>query len=151
MTSADAERFVKNWNRIHGDTSRVLRAAPDSLLEWRPKDGMFTMRELVGHIPQAELVLARSALAGSTQKIRFDFSDKSANEIADLFDRQHDELSAEVINLTTEQCNEEVEFHGRHLRRIALLWFITEHEIHHRGQLFTYYRLADVEAPNLHE
>ena len=150
MSSPEAERFVRNWNRIHNDTSRVLRAAPDEKLDWRPKDDMFTMRELIGHIPQAELVLVRSALAGSTQKLPFDFS-RSAEEIAGAFDSQHDELSREVSGLTAEQWSEEVEFHGRKLRRGVLLSFVTEHEIHHRGQLYTYYRLAGVEPPNLHE
>jgi len=27
---------------------------------------------------------------------------------------------------------------------------MTEHEIHHRGQLYTYYRLAGVEPPKLY-
>ncbi|MEK6286267.1 MAG: DinB family protein [Acidobacteriota bacterium] len=151
MSSSDTERFVSNWNRIHKETSRVLRAAPDDKLEWRPKENMFTLRELIGHIPQAELVLARSALAGSTQKPPFDFSNRSGSEIAGMFDSQHDELVSEVSKLTAEQLKEEVEFHGRTLRRGVLLWFLTEHEIHHRGQLFTYYRLADIEPPNLHE
>ena len=151
MSSPDSERFVSNWNRIHKETSRVLRAAPDEKLEWRPKEGMFTLRELVGHIPQAEMVLVRSALAGSTQKIPFDFSSLSANEIASMFDSQHEDLVSEVSKLTGEQLKEEVEFHGHNLRRGVLLWFVTEHEIHHRGQLFTYYRLADIEPPNLHE
>ena len=150
MSSPDPERFVSNWNRIHRDTSRVLRAAPDDKLDWRPKEDMFTMRELIGHIPQAEAGLVRSALAGSTQKVPFDFS-RSAAEIADAFDSQHDELVAEVSKLTPEQLKEEVEFHGRTLRRGVLLWFVTEHEIHHRGQLFTYYHLAGIEPPNLHE
>ena len=150
MSSPDPERFVSNWNRIHRDTSRVLRAAPDDKLDWRPKEDMFTMRELIGHIPQAEAGLVRSALAGSTQKVAFDFS-RSAAEIADAFDSQHDELAAEVSKLTPEQLKEEIEFHGRKLRRGVLLWFVTEHEIHHRGQLFTYYRLAGIEPPNLHE
>ena len=150
MSSPDPERFVSNWNRIHRDTSRVLRAAPDDKLDWRPKEDMFTMRELIGHIPQAEAGLVRSALAGSTQKVPFDFS-RSAAEIADAFDSQHDELAAEVSKLTPEQLKEEIEFHGRKLRRGVLLWFVTEHEIHHRGQLFTYYRLAGIEPPNLHE
>jgi len=150
MSNPDIERFVSNWNRIHKDTSRVLRAAPDDKLDWRPKDDMFTMRELIGHIPQAEAVLARSALDGSTQKVPFDIS-RSAGEIATQFDSQHQELVGEVSKLTAEQWKEEVEFHGRRLRRGVLLWFITEHEIHHRGQLYTYYRLAGVEAPNLHE
>lgn len=151
MSSPDTERFVRNWNRIHKETSRVLRAAPDDKLEWKPKENMFTLRELIGHIPQAELVLARSALAGSTQKVPFDFSNRNSSEIAGMFDSQHDELVSEVSKLTAEQLKEEVEFHGRTLRRGVLLWFLTEHEIHHRGQLFTYYRLAEIEPPNLHE
>jgi uncharacterized damage-inducible protein DinB len=151
MSSPDGERFVSNWNRIHKETSRVLRAAPDEKLEWRPKEGMFSLRELISHIPQAEVVLVRSALAGSTQKIPFDYSSLSANQIAGMFDTQHEELVGEVTKLTGEQLKEEVEFHGHNLRRGVLLWFATEHEIHHRGQLFTYYRLADIEAPNLHE
>jgi uncharacterized damage-inducible protein DinB len=150
MSSPDTQRFIGNWNRIHKDTSRVLRAAPDDKLDWRPKEDMFTMRELVGHIPQAELVLVRSALAGSTQKIPFDFS-RSAEEIAGAFDTQHEELAREVSNLTHEQWREEVEFHGRRMRRGVLLSFVTEHEIHHRGQLYIYYRLAGIEPPNLHD
>lgn len=150
MSGTDAGRFVSNWNRIHKDTSRVLKAATDDKLDWRPKEGMFTMRELIGHIPQAEAVLVRSALAGSEQKIPFDFS-RSAADIASAFDSQHEELASEVAKLTEEQWREEVEFHGKRLRRGVLLWFVTEHEIHHRGQLYTYYRLAGIEPPNLHE
>lgn len=150
MSNPDTQRFVSNWNRIHKDTSRVLRAAPDDKLDWRPKEGMFTMRELISHIPQAELVLVRSALAGSDQKVPFD-SSRSAEEMASAFDSQHEELAAEVSELTAEQWREEVEFHGRRLRRGVLLSFVTEHEIHHRGQLYTYYRLAGIDAPNLHE
>jgi uncharacterized damage-inducible protein DinB len=150
MSSPDSERFVSNWNRIHRDTSRVLKAAPDDKLDWRPREDMFTMRELIGHIPQAEVVLVRSALAGSDQKVPFDFS-RTAAEIASAFDAQHEELVSEVSKLTAEQWKEEVEFHGRRLRRGVLLWFVTEHEIHHRGQLYTYYRLAGIEPPNLHE
>jgi len=150
MSSPDSERFVSNLNRIHRDTSRVLRAAPDDKLDWRPKEDMFTMRELIGHIPQAEVVLVRSALAGSDQKVPFDVS-RTATDMASAFDTQHDELVSEVSKLTAEQWREEVEFHGRRLRRGVLLWFMTEHEIHHRGQLYTYYRLAGIEPPNLHE
>lgn len=150
MSSSDSERFVSNWNRIHKDTSRVLRAAPDDKLDWRPREDMFTMRELIGHIPQAEVVLVRSALAGFDQKVPFDIS-RTAGEIASAFDAQHDELVSEVSKLTAEQWKEDVEFHGRRLRRGVLLWFVTEHEIHHRGQLYTYYRLAGIEPPNLHE
>jgi uncharacterized damage-inducible protein DinB len=151
MSSPSNDRFLTNWNRIHKETSLLLRAAPDEKLEWRPKEGMFSMRELISHILQAEVVLVRSAIAGSAQKIPLDYSTLSANQIAGVFDSQHNELVSEVTKLTAEQLREGVEFHGHNLSRGALLWFATEHEIHHRGQLFTYYRLADIEPPNIHE
>jgi uncharacterized damage-inducible protein DinB len=151
MSCPETERFVRNWNRIHKDTSRALRTAPDEHLNWRPKEGMFTLGELLRHMPEAESALVRSAIAGSTQKAGLDLTDKSVTQIATAFENEHEELAREVANLTLEQLSEEVEFHGQKMRRKVLLSAMTEHEIHHRGQLFTYYRLLGVEPPNLHE
>jgi uncharacterized damage-inducible protein DinB len=149
--NSEVDRFIRNWNRIHKETSRIIRSAPDDKLDWRPGDDMFTLRELIGHLPEAELGLVRAALQDQTRQIGFDTSNKVAGEIADLFDRQHDGLAAEVSQLTETQLGEEVEFHGRQVRRAVLLKGMTEHEIHHRGQLFVYYRLAGVEPSKAHE
>ncbi|HJQ71724.1 MAG TPA: DinB family protein [Blastocatellia bacterium] len=150
MSCPETEHFIKNWNRIHKQTSIALAAAPDDQLDWQPKEGMFTMRQLLGHIPEAELFLVRTAMAGATHHVDLDVSGKSVKQILDLFETQHNDLVEEVSKLTLDQLNEEVEFYGRNMRRIVLLWGMTEHEIHHRGQLFTYYRLAGVEPPNIY-
>jgi|SRR5215216_3509417 uncharacterized damage-inducible protein DinB len=150
MSCPETEHFVNNWNRIHKQTARMLKSASDEQLDFQPKEGMYSMRQLISHIPEAELGLVRTALAGSTQKVKFDAAGKSLGEIVAAFDAQHDELLQEVSKLTLDQLNEEVEFYGRKMRRIVLLWGMTEHEIHHRGQLFTYYRLAGIEPPNLY-
>jgi uncharacterized damage-inducible protein DinB len=151
MSCAETERYVRNWNRIHKQTSRALRAAPGGHLEWRPGPGMFTLRELISHIPDAEFALVRSALAGSTKTERLTLADQSVAQIADAFDSQHEQLVVEVSMLTLDGLNEEVEFHGKKMRRKVLLSALTEHEIHHRGQLFTYYRLLGIEPPNLYD
>ena len=150
MSCPETERYVRNWNRIHKQTSRALRAAPDGHLEWRPGPGMFTLRELISHIPEAEFALVLSALAGSTKTDRIDLADQSVAQIADAFDSQHERLVEEVSRLTLDQLNEEVEFHGKKMRRKVLLSGLTEHESHHRGQIFTYYRLLGIEPPNLY-
>lgn len=150
MSCPETDSFVRKWNRIHKETSRVLRAAPDDQLDWRPKEGMFTLGELLRHIPEAELTLASSAIAGFTQTTRHHPPHKSVAQIADSFDAEHAQLVLEVSKLTLEQLSEEVEFHGQKMRRKVLLSGMTEHEIHHRGQLFTYYRLLGIEPPNLH-
>lgn len=151
MSCPETERFVKNWNRIHKQTSRVLRAASQQRLQWQPNERLRTLGDLINHFPQAELFIVRTALAGSTQKTQLDLSNHTVDEIVGLFDSQHEQLVEEVSKLTREQLDEEVEFYGRKMRRIILLWGMTEHEIHHRGQLFTYYRLAGVEPPDLRD
>ena len=149
MSCPETEHFVSNWNRIHKQTARALEAAPDDKLDWRPKEGMFTLRELVRHMPEAEHLIVRSALAGSMQKPELDLSQSSISEIVQAFNTNHDKLAEEVAKLTFDQLNEEIEAFGRKMRRVVLLWGMTEHEIHHRGQLFTYYRLAEIDAPKI--
>jgi uncharacterized damage-inducible protein DinB len=150
MSCPETEHFVSNWNRIHKQTSRALKAATDDKLDWRPGEGMFTLRELIRHIPESENAIARSALAGSMQKSQVDLSNSSVDEIVGAFDREHEQLVAEVSKFTFDQLNEEIEAFGRKMRRVVLLWAMTEHEIHHRGQLYTYFRLAGIEPPNLY-
>ncbi|HVG18089.1 MAG TPA: DinB family protein [Blastocatellia bacterium] len=150
MSCPETEHFVRNWNRIHKQTSLALRAATDDKLDWRPKEGMFTLRELIRHIPEAENAIARSALAGSMQKSQVDLSNSGVDEIAGAFDSEHERLAAEVSKFTLDELNEEVEAFGKKMRRIVLLRAMTEHEIHHRGQLYTYYRLAGIKPPDLY-
>jgi len=150
MSCPETEHFVSNWNRIHKQTARALAAAPEDQLDWRPREGMFTLRELVRHIPEAESGIVRTALAGTMQKGDLDLSSASVEEIVRAYNESHERLAAEVSTLTLDQLNEEIEAFGRKMRRVVLLWAMTEHEIHHRGQYYTYLRLAGVEPPPLY-
>ena len=81
MSCPETEHFVKNWNRIHKQTARALAAAPADQLDWRPREGMFTLRELVRHIPEAESAIVHTVLAGTMQKGDLDLSSASVEEI----------------------------------------------------------------------
>ena len=89
MSCPETEHFVKNWNRIHKQTSIALTAAPDEQLDWQPKEGMFTMRQLLGHLPESELFLVRTAMTGSTQHVDLDISNKSVKEIIICWMHRH--------------------------------------------------------------
>ncbi|MEW6212987.1 MAG: DinB family protein [Acidobacteriota bacterium] len=150
MSCPETESLVRDWNRIHKQTSRALAAAPDDKLDWKPGEKMFTLRELLTHIPEAEAAIARSALAGAMQKVKLDLASAAVADIVSAFDSQHSELVEEVSKLTLDQLNEKIHVFGREMRRIVLLRGMIEHEIHHRGQLFTYLRLAGIEPPALY-
>ena len=86
------------------------------------------------------------------RSIRLDALAQSASveAVVRAYDESHARLAAEVGKLTLEQLNEDIEAFGRKMHRVVLLWGMTEHEIHHRGQLYTYYRLAGIEPPPLY-
>jgi len=149
MSCPETEHFVSNWNRIHKQTSRALEAATDDKLDWQPKEGMFTLHELLCHMPEAEHFIVSLVLDGLIEEREFDLSESSVSEIVQSFNANHDQLAEEVSKLTLDQLNEEIEAFGRKMRRVVLLWGMTEHEIHHRGQLMTYYRLAGIEPPKI--
>ena len=151
MSYSETERFIRNWNRIHKETAQVLAVAPDDKLDWRPADGLFTLRELMRHMPETESDVVRTVLAGTMQKGELDLSTAGVEEMVRAYQASHERLAAEVANLTLEQLNEEIEAYGRRMRRRVLLQSMLEHEIHHRGQLYTYYRLAGIKPPKLYE
>jgi uncharacterized damage-inducible protein DinB len=68
-----------------------------------------------------------------------------------MFDKSHEEAVAKVRALTPEQLAEEITPFGPayKMSRMALLSMTHEHEIHHRGQLYTYLRIAGCEVPPL--
>ena len=81
MSCPETEHFVSNWNRIHKQTARALAAAPDDKLDWRPAEGMFTLRELLRHIPEAESAIIHTVLAGTMQKGDLELSAASVDEM----------------------------------------------------------------------
>ena len=150
MGCPEIEAFVRHWGYIHKQTARALRAVPADRMDYKPKEDMMSLGALTIHIPQAALLFARTALAGTTQKIDLDLSNSTPEEIASAYEANFKQLAGEVWELTREQLDEEVQFFDYKLRRIELLQELVNHEIHHRGQLYTYLHLVDVKPPALH-
>jgi uncharacterized damage-inducible protein DinB len=89
-------------------------------------------------------------VTGQAQPIGEDLKALDAPGLIEAFDRSHQQLVEQVAALTPEQLTETVNFFGREVPRKTLLWGITEHEIHHRGQLFVYLRLLGIEPPSVY-
>jgi uncharacterized damage-inducible protein DinB len=148
--SANLEQYIKSWNRIHQQSKTIMAVAPEDKYDWKPCDSAMTLGQLMNHLWLAEAGLIEAALKGSFPK---EFPDPILNT-ADLlaaFDRSHEEAVAKVAALTPEQLAEEVTPFGpgTTMSRMAILHLTHEHEIHHRGQLYTYLRVAGCEVPPL--
>ncbi len=144
------DSYIKSWNRIHEQSKKIMAVAPDGKYDWKPCDSAMSLGELMNHLWLAEAGLIQAVLSGaypseSPAKIT------STGDLLAAFDKSHKEAVAKVSSLTPEQLSEEIAPFGpdAKMSRMALLHLTHEHEIHHRGQLYTYLRIAGCEVPPL--
>lgn len=147
---AHLDSYIKSWNRIHEQSKNVMAVAPDDKYDWKPCDSAMSLGELINHLWMAEAGLVQAVMEG----VYPSESPAQINSTKDLlaaFGKSHEEAVAKVRTLTPEQLTEEIEPFGpgHKMSRMALLHLTHEHEIHHRGQLYTYLRIAGCEVPPL--
>lgn len=146
---ANPDNFIKNWRRIHKQTRKILVLTPNDKYDWKPAETSMPLGELANHFPVAEWGLVEAVFTGKFPADRPE-PHKSTDELVAAFDKTHDELVAKVRAMTPEQLEEEVTFGpDMKMTRMALLNIMTEHEIHHRGQLYVYLRILGCELPSL--
>jgi uncharacterized damage-inducible protein DinB len=150
--AAHLEPFIKNWNRTHKQSVRLLRVAPDDKFGWRTCETAMTLGELMNHLWLAERALVEAALTGEIPEQKPE-PKTNTEELIAAFDQSHAELVARLAALTPQQLSEEITpFGGKYgtMTRDSLLQAMREHEIHHRGQLYVYLRMLGADVPPLH-
>lgn len=148
--SSHLDALLKNWKRIHKQTAKIMAVAPNDKYDWKPCDSAMPLGELMNHFWIAEWGLIEAVMNGTFPKEMPEPINDAAALIA-AFDKTHEEAVAKVAALTPEQLAEEVAPFDpeQKMTRLALVEITQEHEIHHRGQLFTYLRVAGCEVPSL--
>ncbi len=147
---ANLDSFINNWRRIHKQTTKLIAVAPNDKYDWKPCDSGMTLGELINHLWFTEAGLVAAAKTGVFPKE----APPQINDTAELiaaYDKTHEESVATVAAMTPEELGEQLTPFGpdKPMSRMALLHVMHEHEIHHRGQLYTYLRIAGVEVPPL--
>jgi uncharacterized damage-inducible protein DinB len=142
--------FIQNWRRIHRQTVKLMQVAPDDKYDWKTCESAMTLGGLMNHFPQAEAGLAH-AIAHDKMPSERPAPINNTAELIAAFDASHEAAVALVSTLGPERLSETITpFHpSRPMTREQLLYGMLEHEIHHRGQLYTYLRMLGAEVPPL--
>lgn len=133
-------------------TSELLRGVPESLAGHRYAPGKWSIRQLVGHLIDAERIFAVRALRFSrndpTALPGFDQDDYMAGASFDDFPLAEliPELEAvrrstvlQLRHITAEAWDRRGVASGAEVSVRALAWIIAGHELHHRGILRSRY------------
>ena len=149
----DLDEFLHHVARLRERTRRVAACVPADQVEWSYKPGAFTLGDLVRHIAVTE----RYIWAETVHNRPVAYT-SHGRELADgrdavlaLFDRLHQESLARFRALTPEMLERKCATPaGTPLTTWKWLRMMPEHEIHHRGQLYTMLGMLDVPTPPIY-
>ncbi len=150
------------FNVVHVVTLRAIAAFSDGELDFRPRAGMRTPRELVFHIYSQEKILAEAA-----QRRRFTAEMANAsnpeerppalsglrtvNDVLSYAKACHDAAEDIFRAMSEEDVASEVESPFGVYGAWQYFQFAYDEHWHHRGQLYTYLRLLGKQPPPLYD
>ena len=147
----ELEDFSEHLIRFRAVTLQALESSGPEDLSWRPGPDHYSLGQLFLHIAQAEDFHIRGQFQGDwdTELIRFPDPLPTKAEIL----RYHEEVRERTLEaldgLTPNELDRPVEL-GPDQPDLTLrswLWFVLEHEIHHKGQIATYLRQMGKTSP----
>ena len=151
------------FEMVHGVTFKAIGLLADQDLDFRPKENMRSVRELLFHIYAVEKFLAQAVQSGElTESATHEYEPEdevgaaAAAEISTVGDMQHfattcHEAAADALSGITEtELARNVKSPYGEFTGAQFLTFINDEHWHHRGQLFTYFRLLDKKPPDLY-
>ncbi|HEX8474963.1 MAG TPA: DinB family protein [Pyrinomonadaceae bacterium] len=145
--------FLDYFEKIRGRTMRVARCIPPDKLEWTYKAGKFTLGDLLRHLAAAERFMFAenvqckpsrypghgTELADGYAEV-FEYVERMHGESMEIFSRLGDDhLQLKCTNPG-----------GQPITVWKWLRAMTEHEIHHRGQIYLYLAMLDIHTPPLY-
>lgn len=145
--------FVKYFGNVRERTMRVARCIPPDKIDWSHAPSKFTLGDLLRHIAVTERYMFAENIQGKASRYTTHGREFAASleEILTLMECLHAEsmdifLKLSDSDLQSKCCTPG----GAEIVRWKWLRSMTEHEIHHRGQLYLYLGTLGVPTPPLY-
>lgn len=151
MEIRDLSVFLDYFAKIHHRTMRVVRCIPPDKVDWSFRPEKFTVGDLARHIATANRYIFADTLQGKPSRYS-----GCGRELAPTYDEiiaLSEALYAESLSIISNlpdlnaKCTSP---DGASITVWKWLRSMTEHEIHHRGQIYTYLALLEVPTPPLY-
>jgi uncharacterized damage-inducible protein DinB len=157
-TPTPRQQFLDVYEREHATTMKVLRAYPPDQAELRPHPKLKTARELAW-----VFVLERglgtigltNALASGQMGGALPPAPERWEEVLSAIEAAHVEFRNVLDTYSDEQLQEPIKFFGGpgtlvDMSRLSFAWLLLHDQIHHRGQMSIYLRIAGGRVPSIY-
>jgi len=145
--------FLDYFEKVRSRTMRLVACIPPGELEWRCKEGKFTLGDLVRHIAAVERNVFAESVAGGRNRYAGcgrDLAD-GYDQVVEFMNRMHSESMGIFSHLSDQDLLRKcASVDGASITVWKFLRSMTEHEIHHRGELYAYLGILGVSVPPLY-
>ncbi|HEY0547795.1 MAG TPA: DinB family protein [Pyrinomonadaceae bacterium] len=147
------EPFLDYYEKIRARTLRVIGFIPPDKIDWTYREGKFTFGDLLRHLGAIERYmfaenaqLKPSRYPGHGKELADGYT-----EALNFMNRMHAESMEIFRKLSDEDLQRKcLTPNGTPITVWKWLRAMTEHEIHHRGQIYLYLSVIGIETPPLY-
>ena len=159
MSAHAKQAFLETYDNEHATTMRLLRAYPEDKLDLKPSEKMKNARDLA-FIFVLECGLGMKVWndefgkKAPTQGATLTAPEKWSDLLAAV-EKASADFRALIANASEEELQQEVHFFVGPKKmgtftRMNFAWFLLHDQIHHRGQLSVYARIAGAKLPSIY-
>jgi uncharacterized damage-inducible protein DinB len=150
MEMRTVQPFLQYFGNVRERTLRVARCIPPDKIDWAYASGKFTLGDLLRHLAVAERYMWAENVQGHPSRYTThgkELADGLENVLAFM-----DRLHGESMEIFGKLCDEDLQRKcktpgGADITVWKWLRAMTEHEIHHRGQIYMYLSMLGVATP----
>lgn len=139
--------YKVKWQNATAYTLEFARSMPEDYYSFSATSEEMTFGEQLKHIAGNMIWLSSSYLKGSKDHVDPSACGDSKKEIISMLEKSFAYAGTTVDNLSEKELSENVDFIAGTMSRRRILFLMTDHVTHHRGQLVVYLRLKHVEPP----
>ncbi|HYL36628.1 MAG TPA: DinB family protein [Bryobacteraceae bacterium] len=158
MTSDQAEFllnaiYLPEVQNERNATRRVIQAIPADKCDWKPDSKSKSALDLAWHLASSECFFLNGVATGAFDPGSGERPDaiKTPADILKWYDENAPKATAAIASLKGDALTRVLDFHGVFsFPAIAYLGLMTNHSIHHRGQLSTYLRPMGSKVPSIY-
>jgi uncharacterized damage-inducible protein DinB len=154
-TKSAKQSFLEKYERNHANTLRVLRAFPGDKSEFRPHERSSSAHKLGWTFVIEESLMLKAIRGEQVLGGGFPPAPDTWDQVLGAFDQVSSDLTAELRDPKNGELNGTVGFFAGPKQTADypipdFLQFMLDDQIHHRGQLSVYVRMAGGKVPAIY-
>ena len=148
----DKERYMQVLEWEHATTLKVMKAFPAGKLSFKPHERSLSAGEVMMRFAGEQMIMASLPSGGfEAPPAEGPKQEMTLDQILNVFEQGFREVHKALAGLSEEDFNNKMtSFFGMKMKMADAFWIPVKDQIHHRGQLSVYIRLAGGKVPSIY-